>query len=121
MNVTVEDDALDKVLHALADPTRRAILRRLSEGDARVTALAEPFAISLNSVSKHIQTLEHAGLVSRRRSGREHLLSLNPEQLKQVTDWINQTCGFWSRGLAAVDALLSDCKPELPEQERTDP
>ena len=69
---------LDQTLGALADPTRRAILERLSRGEARVTELARPFDISLNSVSKHIRRLELAGLVRRRRAGREHFLSLNP-------------------------------------------
>ena len=68
---------LDNILGAMADPTRRAILLRLSRGDARVTDLAAPFAISLNSVSKHIRILERARLIERRRMGREHVLSRN--------------------------------------------
>lgn len=108
MNVLESEEELDRTLHALADPTRRAILRRLSEGDARVTALAEPFAISLNSVSKHIQTLENAGLVNRRRSGREHLLSLNSDRLDHIADWIEETRRFWSRHLTTLDRLLTE-------------
>ena len=69
---------LDHTLGALADPTRRAILLRLTEGEARVTDLAAPFDISLNSVSKHIRILERARLVKRRRVGREHFLSPQP-------------------------------------------
>src|SRR5918994_329425 len=72
---------LDQTLTALADPTLRAILQRLSQGEARVTELARPFAMSLNSVSKHIRMLERAELVRRRRAGREHLLSFNPARL----------------------------------------
>jgi DNA-binding transcriptional ArsR family regulator len=121
VDVTVQDKALDRVLHALADPTRRAILRRLSEGDARVTALAEPFAMSLNSVSKHIQTLEQAGLVTRRRSGREHLLSLNPDRLDHLAEWVAQTRSFWSQRLAAMDALLTERHPKPSERERISP
>jgi DNA-binding transcriptional ArsR family regulator len=71
---------LDLTLTALADPTRRAILQRLLHGEARVTELAKPFAISLNSVSKHIRVLERAGLLRRRRAGREHILSFDPSR-----------------------------------------
>src|ERR671911_1962612 len=77
LDMTVQAN-LDQTLMALADPTRRAILQRLSRGEARVTELARPFAISLNSVSKHIRVLERAKLVRRRRAGREHLMSFNP-------------------------------------------
>ena len=75
---------LDTTLAALADPTRRAILQRLSLGEARVTELARPFAMSLNSVSKHIRMLERARLVRRRRAGREHLLSFDPGPLDEA-------------------------------------
>jgi DNA-binding transcriptional ArsR family regulator len=72
---------LDHTLMALADPTRRAILQRLTRGDARVTELAKPFSMSLNSVSKHIRVLERARLVRRQRVGREHVLSFNRKPL----------------------------------------
>jgi DNA-binding transcriptional ArsR family regulator len=97
---------LDYILHALADPTRRAVLERLSKGEARVTELAEPFAISLNSVSKHIRLLERAKLVTRRRAGREHRLSLNPTPLNEAAAWIEKTLAFWSNRLDALDAML---------------
>ncbi len=97
---------LDQTLSALADGTRRAILAKLSEGEARVTALAEPFDISLNSVSKHIRLLERAQLVRRRISGREHFLSLNPTPVDEAADWINKQRAFWSHRLAALDRLL---------------
>jgi len=98
--------SLDETLMALADPTRRAILRRLSEGEARVTELAEPFAISLNSVSKHIRVLERAHLVRRRIAGREHILSFNPEPLDEAAAWIEAQRTAWSARLEALDALL---------------
>jgi DNA-binding transcriptional ArsR family regulator len=79
---------LDLTMLALADETRRAILRRLSEGEARVTELAQPFAISLNAVSKHIRLLERAGLVRRRCVGREHFLSFNQEPLDEAVAWM---------------------------------
>ena len=72
---------LDRTLTALADPTRRAILQRLARGEARVTDVARPFAMSLEAVSKHVRVLERARLVRRRRAGREHLLSLDPRPL----------------------------------------
>ncbi len=99
-------EALDETLNALADPTRRAILRRLMRGEARVTELARPFAISLNAVSKHIRMLEHAGLVHRRRLWREHWLSFCPAPLDEVALWIDQTRGFWTKRLEALDVLL---------------
>jgi DNA-binding transcriptional ArsR family regulator len=98
---------LDDTLLALADPTRRAILRRLAQGEARVTELARPFDISLNAVSKHIRLLERARLVSRRRAGREHILSFNPAPLDGVAAWIAQQRTFWTARLAALDALLT--------------
>jgi DNA-binding transcriptional ArsR family regulator len=97
---------LDGTLHALADPTRRAILHRLTEGETRVTDLAEPFAMSLNAVSKHIRLLERARLVRRRKVGREHLLSLNPEPLVAAATWMAEQRAFWTARLAALDALL---------------
>jgi DNA-binding transcriptional ArsR family regulator len=75
---------LDQTLVALADPTRRAILQRLAQGEARVTELARPFAMSLNSVSKHIRVLQRARLVRRRRAGREHLMSFDPQPLDEA-------------------------------------
>jgi DNA-binding transcriptional ArsR family regulator len=97
---------LDQALVALADPTRRAILRRLSKGDARVTEIAAPFSISLNSVSKHIRVLERANLVRRRRHGREHFISLNPAGLDAAAAWIEEQRGLWTARLQALDAVL---------------
>ncbi len=101
---------LDQTLMALADPTRRAILRRLSQGEARVTEVARPFAMSLNSVSKHIRMLERARLVRRRRAGREHLLSFDPEPLDEAAAWIEAQRAFWSARLDALERELS--KPD---------
>ena len=97
---------LDQTLLALADPTRRAILQRLSRGAARVTEVAEPFDISLNSVSKHIRALERARLVGRRREGREHILSFNPGPLDELAAWIENKRTFWT-------ARLDDLEREL--------
>jgi DNA-binding transcriptional ArsR family regulator len=99
---------LDHLFVALADETRRAILARLSLGEARVTAVAAPFEISLNSVSKHIRMLERAGLVSRRRSGREHVLRLEPQALAQASDWLQSRQHFWANRLLRLQALLDE-------------
>jgi DNA-binding transcriptional ArsR family regulator len=97
---------LDQTLIALADPTRRAILQRLSRGEARVTELAKPFAMSLNSVSKHIRMLERAHLVKRRRAGREHFLSFDPQPLDDAAAWIDTHRALRAGRLATLDALL---------------
>jgi DNA-binding transcriptional ArsR family regulator len=97
---------LDDVLAALADPTRRAILQRLTKGEARVTELARPFAISLNSVSKHIAMLERAHLVQRRRSGSEHIISFDPRPLDLLVEWAEQQRTLWTLRFGALDALL---------------
>ena len=113
---------LDATLAALADPTRRAILQRLSRGEARVTDLARPFAMSLNAVSKHIRMLERARLVRRRRVGREHLLSLDPAPLDQAAAWIDAQRATWTARLDALDVLLRDqdrAASASPDDERT--
>lgn len=106
MTSTIPHSSLDDTLLALADPTRRAILQRLARGEARVTELAQPFAMSLNAVSKHIRMLERARLVRRRRAGREHLLSLNPEPLDAAADWMNAQRALWTARLDALDEML---------------
>ncbi|WP_067873394.1 ArsR/SmtB family transcription factor [Agromyces aureus] len=108
---------LDVVLSAVADPTRRAILDRLLDGDARVTDLAREFPISLNSTSKHIKVLERAELVRREVRGREHVLSLHAESLGRAVAWMDRYRAFWDDRLAALEAfVLADAViPELPE------
>ena len=97
---------LDDTLIALADDTRRTILGRLAAGEARVTEVAAPFGISLNSVSKHIRLLERAGLVHRRIAGRDHFLSLEPKPFDELTQWMLKTREFWSARLDALVAAL---------------
>ncbi|MBP8822979.1 MAG: winged helix-turn-helix transcriptional regulator [Flavobacteriales bacterium] len=97
---------LDRTLTALADPTRRAILQRLSSGEARVTDVARPFKMSLNAVSKHILVLERAKLVQRRKVGREHFLSYRPEPLDAAAKWMEETRAFWGSRLDALERLL---------------
>ena len=97
---------LDDTLIALADDTRRSILRRLASGEARVTEVAAPFDISLNSVSKHIRILERAGLVRRRVAGRDHFLALEPGPFDELTQWMQETRQFWSSRLDRLEAAL---------------
>jgi DNA-binding transcriptional ArsR family regulator len=106
-----EYSALDHTLMALADPTRRAILARLAAGEARVTDVAAPFPISLNSVSKHIRILERADLVRRRKRGREHLLALNPKPLDVAAKWIEEQRALWAWRLGELDKVLTKEKP----------
>jgi len=117
MTPTAQFD-LNQTLAALADPTRRALLTRLSRGEARVTDLARPFAVSLNSVSKHIRYLERAGLVHRRRAGREHFLSLDPEPLDEATAWMNRQRTLWTARLDALDELLRTEASQAPPRAR---
>ncbi len=98
---------LDRVFSAVSDPTRRAILARLADSDARVTDLAGAFPISLNSTSKHIRVLEGAGLVRRRVQGREHFLSLEASPLAEAAEWIGHYRRFWSDQLASLDAFVT--------------
>jgi DNA-binding transcriptional ArsR family regulator len=102
---------LDLTLTALADPTRRAILARLAAGEARVTEIAQPFAISLNSVSKHIRVLEQAGLVRRRVTGRDHHLSFDPAPLAAAETWMGETKALWAWRLARLEQILDEAKP----------
>ena len=97
---------LDLAFAALSDPTRREIVQRLAKGDARVTDLAQPFDMSLNSVSKHIRLLERAGLVRRRIAGREHYLTFDPRPLDDASAWIERQRTAWSKRLDALEAAL---------------
>ena len=86
----------------------RAILQRLSSGEARVTEVARPFDMSLNAVSKHILVLERARLVKRRKVGRDHYLSYRSEPLDEAAQWIEHTRNFWSSRLDALEKLLRE-------------
>ena len=98
--------SLDGVFNALCDPTRRAILARLTDTNSRVTDLAAEFPISLNSISKHIRMLERAGLVKRSIAGREHLLSLNAAPMAEAAMWIEHYRRFWEGRLAALEEYV---------------
>ena len=105
---------LDNIMVALADRTRREIIEHLSRGEARVTEVARPFSISLNSVSKHIRILERARLVNRRRVGRNHFLSFNPAPLDEAADWLEQRRALWTTRLQALAAVL-DAEDREPD------
>jgi DNA-binding transcriptional ArsR family regulator len=94
--------SLDHVFSALSDPTRRAILERLTRSEATVTELAAPFAMSLPAVSKHLRVLENAGLIVRKIEGRIHVVSLRSEALRDASEWLNHYRQFWS---AQFDSL----------------
>ncbi len=99
---------LDSVFHALADPTRRAIIGALAEGPKTVGEISRPFDISLPAVSKHLKVLERARLVTREVRGREHHCRLNAKSLADAHDWLSFYSGFWEQRLDALDALLRD-------------
>lgn len=97
---------LDQVFHALADPTRRAMLASLREGERSVGELAAPHRISLAAASKHIKTLERAGLLKRTISGRTHRCALAPAPLAEADAWLRRYSAFWTERLDALEALL---------------
>ncbi|MCM0022075.1 MAG: metalloregulator ArsR/SmtB family transcription factor [Tagaea sp.] len=107
-------DVLDKVFFALSDPLRRAILERLAQGDANVGELAEPFAISLQAVSRHIQVLVQAGLVSQTRTGRINRCGLLAGPAFEASVWLNRYSKYWQRQFEALAAAL----PEKPKSKR---
>ena len=103
---------LNAVFAALADPTRRAIIERLSRSEARVTEVAEPFDMSLNAVSKHIRVLEASGVVERQKKGRDHILSINTHSLDAVDGWIGRTRSYWEKRLDAMERLLRELRKD---------
>ena len=112
---------LDQVYGAIADPTRRAILGVLAEGEVNVGSLAERFPISLNGVSKHVKALERAGLVERTVQGREHRLRLNAEPLREASMWLEHYRTFWDTRLAALEALLLKKERGAGSEQAEDP
>jgi DNA-binding transcriptional ArsR family regulator len=104
--VNYSSGVLDATFGALADPTRRAILARLARGEAMVTKLAEPFAMSLPAVSKHLRVLESAGLLQREIDGRVHRCRLAAEPMKDAAGWIEQYRTFWETQFDALAIYL---------------
>lgn len=98
---------LSNIFSALADPTRRRILERLSKlGQCRVTLLAKPFRMTLPAISRHLKVLEKARLIRREKEGREHLISANPDELKHAQEWITQYVTYWESRFDAIDEIL---------------
>jgi len=104
--VKYSDAQLDRIFHALADTTRRAILARLSQGEALVTELAEPFDMSLPAISKHLNVLEKAGLLQRHKDGRIRRCQLNAGPLENAADWIKFYRQFWETQLDSLAEYL---------------
>jgi DNA-binding transcriptional ArsR family regulator len=102
----VEDLVLDRTYAALADPTRRALLVALRDGEARITDLAAPLPMTFAGVSRHVGVLETAGLVRREVRGREHWVSLQPDALTQAERWIGEQTSFWTRRAEALAQRL---------------
>ncbi|NJR62596.1 MAG: winged helix-turn-helix transcriptional regulator [Cyanobacteria bacterium CRU_2_1] len=112
----MSSDRLSVTFAALADPTRRAILARLTKGEASVTELAKPFDMSLPAISKHLKVLERAGLITRGREAQWRPCRLEAEPLKDVNDWIEQYRQFWEESFDRLDDYLH----ELQTQENQD-
>ena len=114
---TADRDRLSVTFAALADPTRRAILARLVEGEAPVTELARPFEISLPAVSKHLKVLERAGLIERSRHAQWRPCRLEAAPLREVADWVTRYRRFWQEGFERLDDYLTEMQQE-PAQGR---
>ena len=100
-------DLLDRTFAALADPIRRSILARLAEGDVTVNDLAEPFAVSLPAISRHLKVLERAGLIERGREAQWRPSRLQPEPLRDAMDWLTARTHTWERRMDRLDAHLA--------------
>ena len=103
---------LNRVFHGLADPTRRAVLERLSSGPAAVSDLAEPFSMSLPSFLQHLDVLETCGLVKSRKAGRVRTYQLTPQPLRAAEGWLEKQRGIWNRRLDQLDTYLADIKEQ---------
>jgi DNA-binding transcriptional ArsR family regulator len=101
---------LDATFAALADPTRRAILARLASGEASVTELAQPFAMSQPAISKHLQVLERAGLISRSRDAQRRPCKIEGRQLANASGWLENYRKFWEESFERLDVLLDEMK-----------
>jgi DNA-binding transcriptional ArsR family regulator len=105
-SVALPSSALDGIFHALADPTRRAMLAALAEGERKIGDLAAPFAMSFAAASKHVRVLESAGLVRRRVEGRSHVFAIHAESLAAADAWLSFYRRFWNARVDVLEALL---------------
>ena len=115
-NIQMESDQLSVTFAALADPTRRAILARLAQGEATVTELAAPFDMSLPGISKHLKVLQRAGLVEQGRHAQWRPCRLAPEPLRSVADWVGQYRSHWEQSFERLDAYLRDLQDKQQVQ-----
>jgi len=113
-------DRLDATFAALADPTRRAILARLASGEASVTELAQPFAMSQPAISKHLKVLERAGLISRGRDAQRRPRRLEARPLAEASKWLENYRRYWEGSFQRLDALLQELKATQPKSGPTD-
>jgi DNA-binding transcriptional ArsR family regulator len=111
-------DQLDAVFGALADPTRRAILARLTSGEATVAQLAAPFSVSQPAISRHLKVLERAGLIARTRRATARLSTLRAEPLRQATVWLAGYRAFWEESYERLDELLAALQEEEADRSR---
>lgn len=107
---------LATVFAALGDPTRLAIIERLSQGEASVQALSAPFDISPPAISRHLKVLEQAGLITRSRSGQERPCALNQDGVQQIADWTQQMRRFWDESFDRMDDYLAQILAKTPDQ-----
>ena len=105
------DDRLSVIFGALADPTRRAILARLADGEATVTELAAPFPISMPAVSRHLKVLQQAGLISRSRAGQHLSSTLRPAPLREAAEWMERYRQFWDASFDRLEEHLRRAAP----------
>jgi DNA-binding transcriptional ArsR family regulator len=116
--MSVSPQRLDATFAALADPTRRAILARLASGEASVSELTEPFAMSQPAISKHLKVLEKAGLVSRGRDAQRRPRRLEAAPLADATEWLESYRKFWEASYERLDALLDELKTKKKKRGR---
>jgi DNA-binding transcriptional ArsR family regulator len=110
--MTADDDELSVTFQALADPTRRAILDRLAQGEATVLELAEPFQLSLPAVSKHLKVLQKAGLISQGRRAQWRPCRLEPARLKDISNWVERYRAIWEQRFDRLDTYLRELQAE---------
>lgn len=115
VNNALADDRLNEIFMALADPTRRAILLRLANGTKNVGELAEPFAMSLPAVSKHLKVLERAGLVTRGRDAQRRPCELDAAPLRELADWLETYRAFWDASFDRLGMYLRKLQKETPD------
>jgi DNA-binding transcriptional ArsR family regulator len=115
---SIQADQLSATFGALADPTRRAILARLSSGEASVTQLAQPFEMSMPAISKHLKVLERAGLIARGREAQWRPCRLEAAPLKEAADWVEEYRRFWEQSFDRLDDYLRELKKKEKKHDR---